>query len=81
MVGIAIGSLTALRHGDLAYGLVFIWAYSGISLKHISSQYFNFRYPVVVYTAMGCIILMLLALIRILMRRIRGEKTPSGRVS
>lgn len=74
LVGIAIGILTTLKNQDIAYGLVFVWAYSGILIKHISPELFNFKYPWVVYTAMIAISFMLLVIIRILLKMIRLER-------
>lgn len=74
LVGIAIGILTTVRLADIAYGLVFVWAYSGILLKHVSPEFFDFAHPAVVYTAMASIIFMLVAIILVVMKRIRREK-------
>lgn len=75
LVGIAIGILTVFNNQDIAYGLVFVWAYAGITLKHVSPDMFNFRYPTLVYTAMACIVFMLVAIILLTMKLIRKEKS------
>lgn len=75
LVGIVIGIVTAIRNRDVPYGLVLIWAYSGILLKHVSPGGFDFQYPPVVYTVMACLILVLLAIIYILRRRLREERS------
>ena len=46
--GALVGTVTALRFWSTAYSLVFVWAYFGILLKHISPQYFNNKYPLIV---------------------------------
>ena len=54
-VGLAIGIATMLRNRDIAYGLVIIWAYVGILIKHISASGFAGQYPVVITTVIVCI--------------------------
>lgn len=50
-IGALIGVVNALRLRSAAYILVFAWAYLGILLKHISSQYYDSRYPLVILSA------------------------------
>lgn len=47
-VGAIIGILTMLRFKSIAYGLVIIWAYLGIVIKHISPAGFAGQYPAVI---------------------------------
>jgi hypothetical protein len=42
--GLAIGISTILSNRDWAYGLVLIWAYAGILVKHLSQTGFNGEY-------------------------------------
>ncbi len=56
VVGLAIGLTTMLRNKDAAYGLVFVWAYAGILLKHLSPEGFGAQYPVVITAAAVCIV-------------------------
>jgi hypothetical protein len=51
-VGAAIGTTVILRDSDIAYGLVLVWAYLGIWIKHTSSTGFNGAYPAVSTTAL-----------------------------
>lgn len=51
ITGLAIGALTTIFFKDKAYGLVFIWAYLGITIKHISESGFDFQYPSIVIAA------------------------------
>src|SRR5450756_2551053 len=55
LVGTMIGILTILSQQDIAYGLVLIWAYAGIWLKHTSTTGFAGRYPMIIYVTLGCI--------------------------
>ena len=45
IVGLIISITYTKLNKDLAYGLVIIWAYIGIFIKHISSTGFNSQYP------------------------------------
>lgn len=45
IVGLIISMTYTILNKDLAYGLVIIWAYIGIFIKHISSTGFNSQYP------------------------------------
>lgn len=61
MVGVVIFSLRMIKDENLAYGLVSIWAYIGILIKHTSISGFNYLYPRVIYAVVICIALLLLA--------------------
>lgn len=74
IIGIVIGIVTTYRNRDIAYGLVFVWAYSGIVTKHIRPENFNFKYPSVVFTAMGSIILILVTILFVLINQIKAER-------
>ena len=60
VIGLLIGSVTAIRNKDVAYALVFLWAYTGILIKHSSSAGFSGSYPGVVSTVTICIILLII---------------------
>lgn len=55
ITGAVIGITKATRSNDWAYLLVFVWAYSGILFKHISSTGFNGRYLGVI----ACLVVLL----------------------
>lgn len=55
IVGAIIGILTIMQNKDYFYGLVIIWAYFGIIIKHTST--FQSQYPAVIITAAICIAL------------------------
>lgn len=55
-IGLIITSLTAIRERNLAYGLVPVWAYLGIYLKHTSALSFNNMYPNIVIATIICIV-------------------------
>lgn len=44
LVGLVIACVTILKNRDYAYGLVIIWAYLGILIKHTAIDGFNYSY-------------------------------------
>jgi hypothetical protein len=66
IVGMLIGSATMIRNRDIAYGLVMLWAYAGIYIKHTSENGFSGQYPAIIYTVIGCMILFVIAEIYVL---------------
>lgn len=55
LVAMAIGTITMITRHDIAYGLVLIWAYTGILIKHVSPGAFNGAYPAVIGTVIACL--------------------------
>lgn len=51
LVAMAIGTLTMVRNRDVAYGLVLIWAFSGILLRQLSAGGLNGKYPMIIAAA------------------------------
>lgn len=51
-VGAIIGTAVIIGDRDVAYGLVLVWAYLGIWIKHTSAEGFNGAYPAVSTTAL-----------------------------
>ena len=62
LIGMLIGSATMIRNRDIAYGLVLIWAYAGILIKHLAANGFAGRYPEVYAIVIACLALLLIAL-------------------
>lgn len=58
IIGFLISSTVILKNRDFTYGLVIIWAYIGIFIKHISEGGFNKEYPLIIYTVISCIALL-----------------------
>jgi len=54
LVGLVIGVITTLKHRDVPYGLVIVWAYIGILIKHLMDKPlpdgFNSQYPAIIVT-------------------------------
>lgn len=60
VVGLIIGVAKIIQDRDIAYGLVIVWAYAGILLKHTSTDGFGGQYPEVITTTIVCIVLLLI---------------------
>lgn len=58
-IGVLISAATIILNRDVAYGLVIIWAYVGILIKHISESGFNWSYFSVVVTVVICLALLI----------------------
>jgi hypothetical protein len=58
LIGSLIGILRMNKDKNSAYGLVLIWAYLGILIKHLSVDGFNGKYPSVIITVIGCLLLL-----------------------
>lgn len=59
LVGATIGVARILKDKNIFYGLVLIWAYSGIIYKHISVDGYNAQYTNIIITIIVCLILFL----------------------
>jgi hypothetical protein len=68
LTGMLIGVATMLRIRNTAYGLVLIWAYGGIWLKHTSDSGFSGQYTRVIYTALLCILIYAAAEVYLMMK-------------
>jgi len=62
ITGMIIGTAAIIIFKDAAYGMVILWAYFGIFIKHTSASGFNGLYPVVITTVLLCIVVLLAAL-------------------
>ena len=60
-VAALIGIATMLRNKDFAYGLVFVWAYSGILYKHTAQSGFDGRYPLVITVVTAWIVILVIS--------------------
>ena len=57
MVGAIIGILRMRKDNNTVYGLVIVWAYLGILIKHISSGGYNGQYQLIIITIILCLVL------------------------
>ncbi len=60
VIGTLIASGVILRFKTVSYGLVIIWAYTGILIKHLSQNGFNGTYPHIVIAAAICIAIIII---------------------
>jgi hypothetical protein len=65
LVGALIGVLRMRKDKNISYGLVLIWAYLGILLKHLSAGGFGGQYPIVIATVMVCLVLFVFFVLRV----------------
>jgi len=56
LVAMLIGNSAMITRKDVAYGLVLLWAYTGILIKHVSPANFAGAYPWVIATVILCLI-------------------------
>jgi hypothetical protein len=68
LIGATIGILRMNKDKSVAYGLVLVWAYLGILLKHLSTDGFAGQYTVVITTVIICLALFTLSLGRLLIK-------------
>jgi hypothetical protein len=59
LVGAGIGILRIWKDKNIFYGLVLVWAYGGIWLKHASGSGYDGLYPGIIATVIICIVLFL----------------------
>lgn len=69
LVGSVIGILRMNKDKNIAYGLVFVWAYLGILLKHLSTSGFAGQYPSIIITVIICLIFFIFFIRRIISKK------------
>ena len=62
LVGAAIGITRMLKDKNIYYGLVLVWAYTGIWLKHTSQDGFGSNYPNIISVVLICITLFVISI-------------------
>lgn len=66
LIGLAIGVVTTLKNRDVPYGLVIVWAYIGILIKHLMDKPlpdgFNSQYPAVIATVIISLVVLVATL-------------------
>ncbi len=75
VIVMGIGTVTMTRRKDVAYGLVLVWAYVGILIKHVSSSGFAGSYPAVIATVIACLVIYLAAIGYIILK---ARKHPAA---
>lgn len=72
LIGSFIGYLAIQFYRAYLYGFVIIWAYTGIILKHISKDFFDWQYPSIIIVTMFSMALIVLSEV-MLFRKVRIE--------
>ncbi len=65
LVGALIGILRMRYDKNIAYGLVLVWAYLGILIKHFSASGFDGKYLSVISTVIICLVLFIFFLVKL----------------
>jgi len=73
IIATLLGAYTMMNSNDLAYGLVIVWAFVGILIKHMSKAGFNGMYPEIIIVVYICLVALLLALTRVVNQMPRGR--------
>ncbi len=74
IVGAGIGFAGILFYSSYFYGLVLIWAYGGIALKHLSPETFNGQYTSVIITVFVSLAVLIAGEVLMFRTRIRRQK-------
>jgi hypothetical protein len=64
-LGVLIGVLRMCKDESFVYGLVLVWAYSGILFKHVSVSGFNGLYPSIIFTLYVCLVVLVFFVLRV----------------
>jgi hypothetical protein len=71
LAGLLIGSIRMWKDKNIAYGLVFVWAYAGILLKHVSTDGFSGQYREIIITIGICIVGFAISLAAVIRKNIK----------
>lgn len=74
IVGALIGIAVMIKNNAIAYGLVFIWAYVGILVKHTSSDGFDGQYRSVIITLIICLLVFVVTEVFVTISRMKETK-------
>ncbi len=82
VVAALIGTATIVIRKDIAYGLVFIWAYAGILIKHNSPAPSGFAgaYPLIIWTVIACMIVYAAAEVFVLLKLLKPRTLNPSQV-
>ena len=68
-IGLGIATWRMHKDSNLAYGLVPVWAYYGIWLKHTMPTGFNNSYPSIITTVIICIVLLIISNLTLIIKK------------
>lgn len=69
LVGALIGIVRMNKDRNIVYGLVLVWAYLGILLKHQSAGGFAGQYPNIAVTVIICLLLFIFFILRLVYKK------------
>jgi hypothetical protein len=72
LVGATIGISRMFKDKNIYYGLVLVWAYFGIWVKHTSSDGFNSNYQNIISVVIFCITLFVISIGYLAYRKIKS---------
>ena len=72
IIGAIIGIVRMIYDKNIAYGLVFVWAYYGIYLKHTSDAGFQNIFPEITFTAIACLLGVIIGGTYLLLKRLKS---------
>lgn len=78
IIAAAIGIVTAIRNRDAAYLAVFVWAFAGILLKHLSPEGFDGKYPSTVIALTILLALFLSVIVQLVGQRFSGRASQAA---
>jgi hypothetical protein len=65
LISVGIGVWRMKRDNNIPYGLVFIWAYLGILIKHLHPEGYNGEYSYAISTLIFCIYLFIVSQVKL----------------
>lgn len=68
IIGLIIGLIYVISQKDFVFGLVFIWAYAGILIRHINQESLSQSYPAIIVTTSISIFFLLMSIILVLIQ-------------
>jgi hypothetical protein len=73
IIGMLIAVANIEKNKDIAYGLVVLWAYAGIVIKHLSADGFAGHYPEVIIAVGICMAMLIVAFAYVIVSQRRGR--------
>lgn len=75
LIGTTIGIIRTMKDKNIAYALVFIWAYTGIIIKHTTKAGFDNQYPEIITITAISMILIITTISVLIHKKIKHNKT------
>lgn len=77
LIGLLIGAVTTFKNRDVPYGLVIVWAYIGILIKHLLAQPdgFNSQYPAVIVTVIVSLLVQVAVIVLVIAKGKNAQST------